>query len=354
MANIPPHRDPSRQVSTSHQVRDVLKLLGKLTLATDFEQTHCDKIQAAVGLLPKPLSAEAAEELRAKQVPERQMGDIHLADSDDAQLLPKPEYSTPSLKHRHNDLAYLMGLCGIILLYIFLSGMLFMALESNQGWSAIDGWYFAVVTIGTVGYGVLTPSHDMTRLFVVVYLMGGMVFFLFVMSILCNYLLDRLEVFTKANKYHNSVCGPRVIGLMSFLILIIFTGTFYGMVFEEWNLIESLYFTVVTITTVGYGDYTTTSQFGRLIISFYILLAGGCFTAIVGGTIASYITIRQRAAALLFMMGPLLSHWFGDDWTLPMDSNVGPTGIVPATVVTALLSVRLVVLTSLGNKQKTK
>lgn len=31
----------------------------------------------------------------------------------------------------------------------------------------IDGWFFAVVTIATVGYGVLTPTHDGMKLVVV-------------------------------------------------------------------------------------------------------------------------------------------------------------------------------------------
>ena len=48
-----------------------------------------------------------------------------------------------------------------------------------------------------------------------------------------------------------------------------------------------------------------------------------------------------NAAMVVFMAGPLASHWLGDDWTLPLDSNVGPTGIVPAAVVTLLLVARL-------------
>ena len=59
---------------------------------------------------------------------------------------------------------------------------------------------------------------------------------------------------------------------------------------------------------------------------------------------------------LLHMFGPLTSHVLGDDWSLPLDSNVGPTGIVPALVVTLLLAARLVaskriVIDKLSTKQ---
>lgn len=58
---------------------------------------------------------------------------------------------------------------------------------------------------------------------------------------------------------------------------------------------------------------------------------------------------------LLHMLGPLTSHALGDDWSLPLDSNVGPTGIAPALVVTFLLAVRLMASTrSVSEKPPTK
>ena len=60
-----------------------------------------------------------------------------------------------------------------------------------------------------------------------------------------------------------------------------------------------------------------------------------------GGLIGRRAERAANAAMVVFMAGPLASHWLGDDWTLPLDSNVGPTGIVPAAVVTLLLAARL-------------
>ena len=42
----------------------------------------------------------------------------------------------------------------------------------------------------------------------------------------------------------------------------------------------------------------------------------------------------------VWMAGPLLAHFLGDDFSLPMDSNVGPTGFVPAAVALSLLILR--------------
>lgn len=41
---------------------------------------------------------------------------------------------------------------------------------------------------------------------------------------------------------------------------------------ESWNWIQSFYFSVVTITTVGYGDFTPTNDISRLFTAIYILV----------------------------------------------------------------------------------
>jgi voltage-gated potassium channel len=37
------------------------------------------------------------------------------------------------------------------------------------------------------------------------------------------------------------------------------TGAIFYWRFEDWTIIQALYFSVVTLTTVGYGDFTPTS-----------------------------------------------------------------------------------------------
>jgi len=219
-------------------------------------------------------------------------------------------------------------LFAIILLYIFGFGMLFMALEKKEeeeeNWTVIDGWYFAVVTIGTVGYGEITPTNDTTRGMIVVFLAGGMAFFVFTMTILCEMMLDKMEdVTSKYNLAQFTCCGVRVLGLVILLTLIVTSGVCYGVFVEKWNFVNSIYFTVVTITTVGYGDLVPTTQGGRVAISIYILLAGGCFGAILSGVIANYMIIRHRSAALMFMVGALTKEKIQ---MMPKNGN-GETGL---------------------------
>jgi voltage-gated potassium channel Kch len=47
--------------------------------------------------------------------------------------------------------------------------------------------------------------------------------------------------------------------LLSFAITLVIVGTVVFHLLEKWSWIDSLYFTVITLATVGYGDLTPTT-----------------------------------------------------------------------------------------------
>lgn len=57
------------------------------------------------------------------------------------------------------------------------------------------------------------------------------------------------------------------------LIGLLAAGTIVFKYIENWTWIDSFYFSVSTISTVGYGDTTPHTELGRLVASFFILIA---------------------------------------------------------------------------------
>ena len=48
---------------------------------------------------------------------------------------------------------------------------------------------------------------------------------------------------------------------------------------EKWSWIDSLYFSVITLATVGYGDLVPKTDAGKLFTVFYVAIGIGIFAA---------------------------------------------------------------------------
>ena len=59
--------------------------------------------------------------------------------------------------------------------------------------------------------------------------------------------------------------------LVSSVVALIVTGTVVYSVLEGWPVVDALYFSVVTLTTVGYGDLTPQTVVGKLFTIVYVL-----------------------------------------------------------------------------------
>jgi len=56
----------------------------------------------------------------------------------------------------------------------------------------------------------------------------------------------------------------RIIFAGGIFLIIIIIGTFSYCYIENWGVIDSLYFTVATVTTIGYGDIVPVTPIGKL------------------------------------------------------------------------------------------
>lgn len=72
---------------------------------------------------------------------------------------------------------------------------------------------------------------------------------------------------------------PKVNGLLIFAFSMIALATVTFWVVEGWSLLDAAFFSVVTISTVGYGNLVPETALGKIFAMFYILVGLGVFVA---------------------------------------------------------------------------
>jgi voltage-gated potassium channel len=66
-------------------------------------------------------------------------------------------------------------------------------------------------------------------------------------------------------------------------VLTIAVGSVAYMKIEGWTLLDAVYFCVVTLATVGYGDLHPTTPLGRAFTILYIIVGVGIIAAFITG-----------------------------------------------------------------------
>jgi voltage-gated potassium channel len=80
--------------------------------------------------------------------------------------------------------------------------------------------------------------------------------------------------------------------------VLILTGTIFYWRFEDWTIIQALYFSVVTLTTVGYGDLHPTSDGTEIFTIIYILTGLGVLVALLASVAEQYIVQKAESSGV--------------------------------------------------------
>ncbi|KAJ0512872.1 putative Two pore domain potassium channel, EF-hand domain pair, EF-Hand 1, calcium-binding protein [Helianthus annuus] len=198
-----------------------------------------------------------------------------------------------------------------VLLIIYLSiGVIIFCFNRNhfsglETHPVVDGLYFCIVTMCTIGYGDIAPVTPSAKVFACFFVLIGFGFIDIMLSGVVNYVLDLQENMiinaNKANQNHNNnnsvvqhntnrlKLSPidyiydfakgrmrirlKVCLALGVVLLSIGIGTLVLYSVERLDLVDSLYLSVLSVTTVGYGDRAFRTLRGRLFASFWLLFS---------------------------------------------------------------------------------
>jgi len=73
---------------------------------------------------------------------------------------------------------------------------------------------------------------------------------------------------------------PEFKALFKLLLIVLIIGVFFYTQVEGWSYIDAMYFAVITMSTIGYGDLTPETTFGKVFTMFYALVNVGIFVSL--------------------------------------------------------------------------
>ena len=177
------------------------------------------------------------------------------------------------------------------------------------GWPMDDSLYFCVVTVTTVGFGDFVPDTKRDKLFTCVYLLFG----LWVLGVSIGVVLSCLGEMARRRRPEDdeeataagggapaaSMSGQlsdTIAGSGLRIVLWVGTGALFFGVVEGRDWVDAVYLTMVSLSTVGYGDLSPRTKLARLFCAAFLLVG----TAVLGAelTFLAQLPIRLRRERL--------------------------------------------------------
>lgn len=80
--------------------------------------------------------------------------------------------------------------------------------------------------------------------------------------------------------------------LVTTFFVILVGSTIYHYL-ENWSWVDAIYFSVVTLTTVGFGDFASKTDGGKIFTIFYIIIGIGIILSFINTLYEHYRDMRK-------------------------------------------------------------
>uniref|UniRef100_A0A3B5L5R2 Potassium channel domain-containing protein n=1 Tax=Xiphophorus couchianus TaxID=32473 RepID=A0A3B5L5R2_9TELE len=147
---------------------------------------------------------------------------------------------------------------------------------SNQTslWDLSSSFFFAGTVITTIGFGNISPHTEGGRIFCILYALLGIPLFGFLLAGVGDHQ-------TKIR-----VISTLLFILFGCLIFVALPAVIFKHI-EGWSTLESIYFVVITLTTIGFGDFVAGEKenleyldYYKPVVWFWILVGLAYFAAV--------------------------------------------------------------------------
>ncbi|XP_075440483.1 potassium channel subfamily K member 4 isoform X2 [Ascaphus truei] len=199
-------------------------------------------------------------------------------------------------------------------------------------WDIGSCFFFAGTVITTIGFGNNSPKTEGGRIFCIFYALVGIPLFGILLAGVGDHLgsalrklIGKVEIIFL--KWRISPTIVRILSALLFILigclLFVLFPTLIFQRIERWTLLEAIYFVVITLTTIGFGDYVAGEGSERAytwykpLVWFWILLGLAYFASILT-MIGNWLRVLSRKTRA--EMGGLTAH--AANWKASMTADM--------------------------------
>jgi len=182
---------------------------------------------------------------------------------------------------------------GMIVGYMLVGVVAFSFTFEKKSWER--ALYLGVITFTTVGYGDEVPTSDGGKIFACFFAFMG----IGIVGIALGYIGQHLvQVQAEAMKRRAEASGSTkqlvtpsensvlywksALNFLFPIVLVIAIGSAFVGHVERWNVLDSIYWCIMTCTTVGYGDFSPTERVTTWFAIFFIPISVGTISSALG------------------------------------------------------------------------
>lgn len=163
----------------------------------------------------------------------------------------------------------------------------------NNPWKFESAAWFVFTIITTIGYGNFAPLTTVGQYLVIFYSIPAIIFMGYFIKQLMNFYKACPCPFNIGSVYSKMVTIPVI-----FIIYLTISGVLFSQFVDGWIFTDGVYYTWVTITTIGFGDYTINDEnWWENMVNLFVIVNGlflFTFVIDVAGTLIEHITNRER------------------------------------------------------------
>ena len=100
-----------------------------------------------------------------------------------------------------------------------------------------------------------------------------------------KFIFHTLQEFLRDKHYRNLTIAS---------MFILFGGALVYQYLEGWSYLDSLYFSAITLSTVGYGDFSPQTDAGKIFTIIYIGIGVGLILAFINAVYKHFQQTRQQ------------------------------------------------------------